>query len=150
MFLADNLHNHMIQDGLNTPRPFKEIVELGLQAAVARVATRGAVAERLAQQRHPRRRQPVAAARLALTADNTGHHLHFTVLQSAHLPHHFTLLFSPLTNDLGAPTLFCELHVICIVRREEFLIFHSKSSQTGSVASEERGRHPTLVLRRCQ
>lgn len=30
MFLADNLHNHMIQDGLNTPRPFKEIVELGL------------------------------------------------------------------------------------------------------------------------
>lgn len=59
----------MIEDSLNTPWSFKKIVELGLQAAVARVASRGAVAERLAEQRHPRRRQPVAAT-LALTATN--------------------------------------------------------------------------------
>lgn len=67
----DDLHNHMIEDGLKTSRPFEEVVEFGLQAAVARVASRGAVAEWLAQQRHPRRRQPVArAATLTFTATN--------------------------------------------------------------------------------
>lgn len=71
MFPRVDLHNHMIEDGFNSPRPFKEIVELGLKAAVSRVASRGAVAERLAKQRHPRRRQPVArATTLTLTATN--------------------------------------------------------------------------------
>lgn len=63
------LHDHMIEDSFHTPRPFKEVVDLGLYPAVARVASRGAVAERFAQQRHPRRRQPVAAT-LTLTATN--------------------------------------------------------------------------------
>lgn len=67
----DDLHNHMIEDGLKTSWPFEEVVELGLEAAVSRVASRGAVAERLAKQRHPRRRQPVArAATLTFTATN--------------------------------------------------------------------------------
>lgn len=57
----------MIEDSLDASGPFEEIVELGLEAAVARVASRGAVAERFAKQRHPRRRQPVAAT-LTLTA----------------------------------------------------------------------------------
>lgn len=47
--MSHNLHDHMIKDCFNTSRPFKEIVELGLKAAVTRVASRGAVAERFAK-----------------------------------------------------------------------------------------------------
>lgn len=56
-----SLHNHVVEDGLRSPRPFQEVVELGLYAAVARVTSRGAVTERFAEKRHPRRRQPAAA-----------------------------------------------------------------------------------------
>lgn len=44
-----DLHDHVIKDSLNSSRPFKKIVELGLKAAVSRVASRGAVAERFAK-----------------------------------------------------------------------------------------------------
>lgn len=67
--LNKNLHDHVIKDSFSTSRPFEKIVELGLKAAVSRVASRGAVAERFAKKRHPRRRQPVAAT-LTLTATN--------------------------------------------------------------------------------
>ncbi|CAK1539961.1 unnamed protein product [Leptosia nina] len=57
----------MIQDGLETPRPFEKIVKLGLESSAARVASRGAVADGFAEKRHPRRRQPVAAPTFTLT-----------------------------------------------------------------------------------
>lgn len=59
----------MVEHRLDASRPLEKVVDAALQAPVARVAARGAVAEGAAEQRHPRRGQasrPRSDARFAV------------------------------------------------------------------------------------
>lgn len=76
----------MIKDGLDAPWPLEEVVDLGLHSAVARVASGGAVAERLAQQRHPRVDESAASAVAATALTATHGAARVTSATLAHRP----------------------------------------------------------------